>query len=93
MLFYLGIDFCYKLEDLLKYCNNSTTAGTYVVQKYIGKLDWTILNNSLVLVSNINTFEVWCVFFCLAETFILSMLIFLTVTLYGGISKDNAGAS
>ena len=31
-----GIEFVSRLEDLMKYINNATTAGTYVMQKYIG---------------------------------------------------------
>lgn len=31
----IGIEFTSKLADMLKYVNNSTTSGTYVVQKYV----------------------------------------------------------
>lgn len=35
--FYSGIEFCNNLEDMLKYIDNTTLAGNYVVQKYIGR--------------------------------------------------------
>ncbi len=35
-VFFPGIEFCEKLDAILKYANNSTTQGNYIVQKYIG---------------------------------------------------------
>lgn len=37
-----GIEFCDKLEDIMKYIENPTQQGTYVVQKYIGKFSYCI---------------------------------------------------
>ncbi|ELU12186.1 hypothetical protein CAPTEDRAFT_123349, partial [Capitella teleta] len=31
----VGIEFCDRLEDIMKYVNNSTQSGNYVMQKYI----------------------------------------------------------
>lgn len=36
LIYFLGIEFHSKLEDIVKYVDNEILTGTYVVQKYIG---------------------------------------------------------
>ena len=32
-----GISFCDRLDDIMKYTDNTTLQGNYIVQKYIGE--------------------------------------------------------
>ena len=44
LVWLIGIEFVCKMDDIIKYISNTTLAGTYVIQKYIGKNFNIILN-------------------------------------------------